>query len=296
MGNNPSRTTHNSPHHHPQQSASSSASASPPSGPTRSATSAGSAGRRPSYRRNSLQAPASAKYGVAGSQEVTPARPQPPSSSSSSHHHHHHYHHGHGQHHSRYHTPPPGPQRRESIATTIPEGAGYYAFPTRTREELIEDAATLRLFPPPPAGVNVQSASSSSPFAPNVDPFATPAGVAAGQDVPVAPGMRYGRGSMESTAASVEDEAPAPQECDDARAVPTLIQWPYLGTKVYVTGTFCAWEKEKRYRLARKYVLPHSVGLGNYEQLLTCACVCVRKVGRTASCLRSLRSRPERTT
>jgi hypothetical protein len=45
---------------------------------------------------------------------------------------------------------------------------------------------------------------------------------------------------MESTAASLEEEA-AP-ECD-ARAIPTLIQWPHAGTKVYVTGTFCAWEK-----------------------------------------------------
>lgn len=249
MGNNPSRTTHH--HHHTQQSASSSASASPP---TRSATTTASS-RRPSYRRNSLQSPASTKYGVATSQEfLTPARPQPPSS------HDHHGHHGGGsQHHSRYHTPPPGPQRRESIATAIPEGAGYHAFPTRTREELIEDAATLRLFPNPPIGVNVQPASPSpflpnaNPFAPNVNPFAAPAGNTAGRhEMPLAPGMRQGRGSMESTAASLEEEALASQECDDARAVPTLIQWPYPGTKVYVTGTFCAWEK--RYRLTRKYV------------------------------------------
>jgi len=261
MGNNPSRTSHHHPHHphHPQQSASSSASASPPSAATRSAITTVSS-RHPGFRRNSLQSPASAKYGVATSQEfLTPARPQPPSS------------HDHHNPHSRYHTPLPGPQRRESIATTIPEGSGYHTFPTRTREELLEDAATLRLFPTPPMGVNVQP-TSPSPFAPNVNPFAPSAGAAGKQEMPPAPGMRQGRGSMESTAASIEDEVLAPQECDDARSIPTLIQWPHPGTKVYVTGTFCAWEK--RYRLTKKYVPPLPVCICHSCRSWTAADVC----------------------
>jgi hypothetical protein len=252
MGNNPSRAA--TQHHHPQQqqSTSSSASASPPNAPTRTPSS--SASRRPGYRRNSLQSPTSVKYSTPNSQEFS-------TSARYRHQQQQHQHEGvtgdfllPSEHHHRYHTPP---SRRESIAETISE-SGYKTFPARTREELLQDAATLRLFPSPPtsqdktltAATAMSSSSSNvspSPFAPGVNPFGRLAPnrhpATAGE------GMRQGRGSMESTTASMEEDL-APES--DVRATPTLIQWPHPGAKVYITGTFCAWEK--RYKLARKSV------------------------------------------
>ena len=271
MGNNPSRAAaqhnhHNHAHQQQQQPQQSPSTSAPPSNaPTRASSS--STPRRTGYRRNSLQSPATTHYSNPTSQEFsTTARPRyqsecataaaaadfvPPSD------HHPHYHH-------RYHTPPP-PHRRESIAETISEG-GYNAFPPRTREELLQDAAALRLFPSPPlppqpsTGSEKASAMSSggsgkaspSLFAPGVNPFAQqslPGGSRQpGGITPTIEGMRQGRGSVESTTASMEEDMTSPEL--DARAVPTLIQWQHEGTKVYITGTFCAWEK--KYKLSRK--------------------------------------------
>lgn len=150
------------------------------------------------------------------------------------------------------------PPRRESIAETISE-SGYSAFPIRTKEELVEDAATLKLFPSPPIGSHSmiaerpQSMAESSTstivtpglFAVNSNPFgSSTAGQcshAAGSD-----GPRHRRGSMESTAASVEEDL-APEA--DIRAIPTRVEWAHGGNKVYLTGTFCGWGK--RYRLTK---------------------------------------------
>ena len=86
---------------------------------------------------------------------------------------------------------------------------------------------------------------SPNPFATNNNPFGIP------QSIPnrqlAGEGIKQLKGSMESTAASMEEDlAPEP----DARAIPTVIQWPAPGNKVLVTGTFCAWEKG--YKLTRK--------------------------------------------
>jgi hypothetical protein len=223
MGNNPSRAVQQH-----QQSASSSASASPPNAPTRASS---SAYRRPGYRRNSLQPPASAKHvpyipegTVAGRlpqqhegvDSLLPSENLP-------------------------YTPQP---RRESIAESIPE-SGYSDFPHRTREGLLEDAATLRLFPTPPMGepnpttATANNDNTPGPFSHHINPFAQ-----SGSNQPAV--LTGRRGSIDSYTASIEDDIPE----TDTRAIPTVVQWSHGGNKVYLTGTFCSWAK--RYRLTRK--------------------------------------------
>ncbi|CCX07274.1 5'-AMP-activated protein kinase beta subunit, interation domain-containing protein [Pyronema domesticum] len=230
MGNNPSRAA---PAQNQQQSNSTTASTSPTNNnlPTRTP----SASRRQSYRRNSLQAPgSSAQYGpgeyalrprnlqhIDGSNTdyLLPTDPQ-----------------------SRY----AGPLRRESIAAPIPEG-DYEGFPICTREELLADAATLRLFPTPPPNDKVAAippAISEGPGLFTGNPFGQ--SVASRASTTPGDGMRQ-RNSLESMMnASIEEDVP-PES--DGRAIPTLIQWPHEGTKVFVTGTFCSWDK--KYRLTR---------------------------------------------
>lgn len=53
------------------------------------------------------------------------------------------------------------------------------------------------------------------------------------------------RGSADSVTTIDGDESPA-----DGRTVPTLVEWPHGGNKVYLTGTFCGWAK--RFKLTRR--------------------------------------------
>lgn len=44
---------------------------------------------------------------------------------------------------------------------------------------------------------------------------------------------------------------------DDSKTVPTIIQWPHGGNKVYVTGTFANWRK--KFPLTKRYLSPTSI-------------------------------------
>ncbi|KAI5803249.1 5'-AMP-activated protein kinase beta subunit, interation domain-containing protein [Geopyxis carbonaria] len=214
MGNNPSRSAA----HAHQQSTSSSASASPPNAPSRISSSSSS--RRPGYRRNSLQPPASAKYSSPTSQDQAFAsRPRQDVLSD-----------------YRYAAPP----RRESIAEGIPES---YTSNIRSRDEVLKDAATLRQFPVPP------SPKQTTPTFSDIS-YTTNEGTAFQKSTVRPPyitdGIRHARGSVESTVSMNEPDLPE----TDVRAIPTVVQWPYDGNKVYLTGTFCGWAK--KYRLTQE--------------------------------------------
>lgn len=56
------------------------------------------------------------------------------------------------------------------------------------------------------------------------------------------------KSSLDSTISMGENDMPNSR---DERAIPTQVQWKEGGEKVYVTGTFCSWEK--KYRLMKQY-------------------------------------------